>query len=670
MGCTRASWMLALVIGLVCSCSARAEYLGVLLSGDNLTGGIGPGGDADRYHVNLEVGQLLLLGIGWQSGPTFGPFVQLLDSNGVQLANASGSCQPRPNAGWLVWTATTAGTYKVRVTDGLPPQAGGTYSLSVVKLPGRLNGPGDARDQDSRPLPHLDPEVPVTLQASRFDLADIDVFTYKADRPGSLEIWMRNTTGDVWPQVSWVDPSGKLSATQFAPGPTQAVTYGNHPTAGTYAVVCYAYCGFGTGGYEIEVTEIPVGPYVTETDPAQDGVVYPNAAVTLTFSEAMRKGSVETNLQFRRLAGTADAASAAAVPFTTRWPRSDEVVVAPTVPLAVNARYRVAVPAGVRSLGGAKTSSAFHLDFRTQSLIEVTVPGDGETAVPRRASVFVRLREGVDLASARTRLRLRDSQGATVPGQVQERPNRVLELDPDPPLEAAATYTAILQKGITLDNASTTTWAESFSFTTRDGPVVVDWSPRGNKVPLGSKVVVTFDRSMVAYQVKQCFHLAPATLPLAGVFRWSADKTQLTFIPAEPLRSDTLYHVTIDAEARDSEGGIEMGEEFQWSFWTVAAPPGPSALALTGAATRIPLDAAEVRVSLSQAASVHATICNLAGRVVAALRPRDLPAGTSTLLWNGLSSTGTAAPPGRYLVIVEARAAGGASARCIVPLQR
>jgi hypothetical protein len=94
---------------------------------------------------------------------------------------------------------------------------------------------------------------------------------------------------------------------------------------------------------------------------------------------------------------------------------------------------------------------------------------------------------------------------------------------------------------------------------------------------------------------------------------------------------------------------------------------GDAAVAVNAAAVPT-ARGAQVSVSLSSAAAVSVSICNIAGREIAALPPADLPAGVSTLLWNGLSANGTKAPPGRYLVRVTARSAGGAQANALTTL--
>lgn len=75
-----------------------------------------------------------------------------------------------------------------------------------------------------------------------------------------------------------------------------------------------------------------------------------------------------------------------------------------------------------------------------------------------------------------------------------------------------------------------------------------------------------------------------------------------------------------------------------------------------------------VTLNLTAAVQIEGTVCNLAGRTVAVLPERDLPGGLSTWLWNGLSSHGTPAPSGSYLLVLQARR-GGDSASVTCPLQ-
>lgn len=72
----------------------------------------------------------------------------------------------------------------------------------------------------------------------------------------------------------------------------------------------------------------------------------------------------------------------------------------------------------------------------------------------------------------------------------------------------------------------------------------------------------------------------------------------------------------------------------------------------------------EATFSLSSAAQVQARILNIAGRTVKTLcHARNCEAGTSKLLWNGMSDQGLRVPNGTYLVEVSAKAEDGAQAR-------
>jgi len=79
---------------------------------------------------------------------------------------------------------------------------------------------------------------------------------------------------------------------------------------------------------------------------------------------------------------------------------------------------------------------------------------------------------------------------------------------------------------------------------------------------------------------------------------------------------------------------------------------------------------AQLMFTLSAPANVSATVTNIAGRRVKAVCvDRECRAGLNTLLWDGRSDLGLAAPAGAYVVQVEAHAANGAAARTLAPLR-
>ncbi|MHB8996643.1 MAG: FlgD immunoglobulin-like domain containing protein [Armatimonadota bacterium] len=76
-------------------------------------------------------------------------------------------------------------------------------------------------------------------------------------------------------------------------------------------------------------------------------------------------------------------------------------------------------------------------------------------------------------------------------------------------------------------------------------------------------------------------------------------------------------------------------------------------------------------LSLAAAADVQVTVSNIAGRQIAVLPTSAVPAGVSTLHWNRLTSTGTKAAGGRYLLRATAKSSDGSqsSASCWVNLR-
>jgi hypothetical protein len=104
--------------------------------------------------------------------------------------------------------------------------------------------------------------------------------------------------------------------------------------------------------------------------------------------------------------------------------------------------------------------------------------------------------------------------------------------------------------------------------------------------------------------------------------------------------------------------------------YTISAPGGSGALTMS-AATAEPTRGGQVAItySLSAPASVELRIRNVAGRLVARLRPGEREAGSSTETWNALGSGGARVPAGLYLCEVVARTEEGQSARAVASVR-
>lgn len=100
----------------------------------------------------------------------------------------------------------------------------------------------------------------------------------------------------------------------------------------------------------------------------------------------------------------------------------------------------------------------------------------------------------------------------------------------------------------------------------------------------------------------------------------------------------------------------EEGESFR-EFEITAV--GSGTLQIAAVAARPAGGGVEVVFNLSAPAEVSAEVLNLAGRVVARLRPGAMSAGPCSLRWNGLNASGARVPAGLYLIRLRAQAADG-----------
>jgi len=89
-------------------------------------------------------------------------------------------------------------------------------------------------------------------------------------------------------------------------------------------------------------------------------------------------------------------------------------------------------------------------------------------------------------------------------------------------------------------------------------------------------------------------------------------------------------------------------------------------LSVSVPAARVAGGGAEISYTLSADAEVEVTVLNIAGRVIDTVLAGDVQtAGTQRLTWDGMSTQGTRAPSGVYVIVVKARADNGQQAQAI-----
>ncbi|MEN6641876.1 MAG: NosD domain-containing protein [Armatimonadia bacterium] len=188
--------------------------------------------------------------------------------------------------------------------------------------------------------------------------------------------------------------------------------------------------------------------------------------------------------------------------------------------------------------------------------------------------------------------------------------------------------------------------------------------PKTYGVPVTACVFVSFRWPVRQETVTTRVQLKRGTTAVPAVMTWVTAHRKVKLRPKVELLPDTYYRVNVDSGIVCTDGRVLGWGE---NYWFKTAPATAStAMSITAAPTAA---GAQVTLSLSTAARVRTVVCNIAGRVVAELAERDLPAGVSSLVWNGKGKGGTRVPLGTYLVRVEARGAEGAQATALTAVQ-
>lgn len=279
--------------------------------------------------------------------------------------------------------------------------------------------------------------------------------------------------------------------------------------------------------------------------------------------------------------------------------------------------------------------------------------------IARRTTIEISFLKPVKHASAQSHFKLIPTGGSAVAGTfVWGATGCRFTFTPTAPLLALTHYVATCSTGIVRTDGSTINWAENTEFTTGGEPVVATATPTGIGVSRAASIAVTFDQAMARPTAQSAFSSYPA---VAGSFTWVGNK--MAFKPTSLLDAMSTYEITINKNAK-SLAGLTLGKPYKWSFKT-----GKSTLPVSQVTACAAGSGAQLTISLSDAALVGTSICNLAGREIAIIPEQSLPQGLSTLLWSGKSKSGTAVPAGQYWVRVSVREADGSQKQTVAPLQ-
>lgn len=135
----------------------------------------------------------------------------------------------------------------------------------------------------------------------------------------------------------------------------------------------------------------------------------------------------------------------------------------------------------------------------------------------------------------------------------------------------------------------------------------------------------------------------------------------LSGLPADcrPILKDVASGTAVYMRTANGYNFTFGSGETTRQFTIDISPKAGDLLAIRSLQTGSGASGAQVSYSLSAPATVEVSVLNLAGRVVRVLQSGAVNSGTQSVLWNGLSDSGSAAPAGSYLVRLTARSDNG-----------
>ncbi len=304
-------------------------------------------------------------------------------------------------------------------------------------------------------------------------------------------------------------------------------------------------------------------PALVESNPLPGSNLTTQDGLTLTFSQAMARASVEAALQFSpRLSGSfewLDDSSVRFLPLEVPPPGSDLIATLAPTAAAIN---------------GKTLTQTVELAFRIPPYLEITqqLPAPDATDVDPAAAVVVAFSQpvvplGGNADTLPPALRL---QPAAL-GRGEWLNTSTYIFYPDPPLLGGVSYTASLDldlssaEGAALHPQNLLAW----NFTTA-APRLLSFEPDGSQsIPLDQIFSLTFNQPMDSASVEAGWQLSDGRGNLVnGKFSWSDDLSAVSFEPNILLARNTTYKLALSGEAR-GRSGTPLGEGLQVSFTSV-----------------------------------------------------------------------------------------------------
>ena len=310
-------------------------------------------------------------------------------------------------------------------------------------------------------------------------------------------------------------------------------------------------------------------PLLVERVPARGEEAPLDRPLTLYFDRPMDPASVEAALSIEPgVEGQISWIDPATLVFTPKggWQRAT--------------RYRVRLDPSAKSAEGLPLREEVEFTFATVGYLEVTqvIPEPDTGDVAPDATVTVIFNRPV------VPLRLVSAPGPEMPSPLQFDPpvegtgewvnTSIYIFRPTEGFLPGRTYRITVPAGLADTTGGVLKEDFTWSFTVQSPYVLwTDPSDGAGQVGLTRPITVTFSQPMDPVSTEAAFSLQTDTgEPVEGTFAWDEGHTTMTFIPAAPLRLETLYVANVDRTARSAVGDAALEREYAWVFSTVPAP--------------------------------------------------------------------------------------------------
>ncbi len=213
-------------------------------------------------------------------------------------------------------------------------------------------------------------------------------------------------------------------------------------------------------------------------------------------------------------------------------------------------------------------------------------PGRKETGVDIHTKILLRFNRGVDPSSVtRETVMLKDNRGESVKVRYHfgPEPNRLV-LEPREKLKTRSRYRIVVrggQKGVrTLDGAPMLKTHQSpFVTVTRKAapvPEAISPSPGATEVPVGTPIVVRFDRLLKPGSINGDTVIVEDAMGevVGGLTHYDEETGELRFIPDGPFLTGMSYRVRIKSgkDGVVSLEGVPLAEDVAFTFCTTEHP--------------------------------------------------------------------------------------------------